>query len=141
MPASRHFLLPSTRGGRAPRGARCLRSHRYVPCDRHVRDACEAPRIPLRSGMHRLSALLPRLFSGPGLLAPAVMPAGDTVAAPGGLVSPGAGNRSLAPPTGIPPEDALWRARMSYDYHSSRCWSIAALMAAALVPGALLRTN
>jgi len=91
-----NFLLPSTRGGRAPRGARCLRSHRYVPCDRHVKDACEASRIPLRSGMQRPSALMPRLFADPGLPAPVrrPAPAGNTVGRPGRGYKPRAGNRS-----------------------------------------------
>src|SRR5262249_31666505 len=39
-----------------------------------------------------------------------------------------AGNRSLAPPTGMSPEDALWRAKISHDYDRSRVLSIALLM-------------
>jgi hypothetical protein len=66
--------------------------------------------------MHRLPVSIAAL-SSPGLLARVVMHAGDTVAAPGGVTSPGAGNRSTLRPTACLPEDApasLDKQRLSH---------------------------
>jgi hypothetical protein len=105
------FPYPLGRGDGAPRRRTVL----AIAPSRAVR---LARRRRLRGVSHPLAigdAIASRrssaaLFS-PGLLARVVVHAGDTVAAPGGMTSPGAGNRSTLRPTAYLPEDALGEPR------------------------------
>jgi hypothetical protein len=51
------FSFPPTRGSRAPRRRGVLARHPWHAVRLARRDACEAPRVPLRSGTRALSAL------------------------------------------------------------------------------------
>jgi hypothetical protein len=103
---------PLGRGDGAPRRRTVLA---IAPSARRAiggqRDALRGVSRPLAIGNASPLGAPIAALSSPGLLARVVVHAGDTVAAPGGVMSPGAGNRSTLRQPAHPPEDALGEPR------------------------------